>query len=50
MTAHKLFGTRDLYEILQLDRDAQINDGKQKALRSIHKAKNKIAVPFLFFS
>lgn len=28
MTAHKLFGTRDLYEILEIDRNAQIHDGK----------------------
>lgn len=31
MTAQKLFGTRDLYEILQLERGAQIQDGKLEA-------------------
>lgn len=30
MTAHKLFGTRDLYEILELDRNAEIQDGKNR--------------------
>lgn len=29
MNAEKLFGTRNLYEILQLKPDAQILDGKQ---------------------
>lgn len=28
MNAEKLFGTRNLYEILQLKADAQIQDGK----------------------
>lgn len=34
MTAQKLFGTRDLYEILQLERSAQIQDGKR--ITSMH--------------
>lgn len=32
MNAEKLFGTRDLYEILQLKRDAEILDGEKTVL------------------
>lgn len=37
MTAYQLFGTQDLYEILELQRDAQINDGKKNALHLLKK-------------
>lgn len=36
MTANKLFGTRDLYEILELERNAQIHDGNKRQSTLFH--------------
>lgn len=35
MTAEKYFGTRNLYEILQLEKDAEIQDGKWSKMKKI---------------